>query len=72
LWLSKTHKKAMASAAKEWKKEEEEKLRSMRVTHVLKPAKLPDGFVPLNNKWVYIVKADVDGTMIKYKARLVA
>ena len=38
----------------------------------LKPAKLPDGVVPLNTKWVYTVKTDVDGNVTKYKARLVA
>ena len=44
----------------------------MRVNNVLKPAKLPDGVVPLNTKWVYTVKTDVDGNVTKYKARLVA
>ena len=47
----------MASAEAEgWKKAEEDELRSMRVNNVLKPAKLPDGVVPLNTKWVYTVK----------------
>ena len=71
--LPKTHKQAMASAeAEEGKKAEEDELRSMRVNNVLKPAKLPDGVVPLNTKWVYTVKTDVDGNVTKYKARLVA
>ena len=42
----------------------------MRVNNVLKPAKLPDGVFPLNTKWVYTVKTDVDGNVTKYKARL--
>ena len=39
---------------------------------LLQQAKLPDGVVPLNTKWVYTVKTDVDGNVTKYKARLVA
>jgi len=63
----------MASAkAEEWKKAEDDELRCMRVNNVLKPAKLPDGVVPLYTKWVYTVKTDVHGNVTKYKARLVA
>ena len=39
----------------------------MRVNNVLKPAKLPDGVVPLNTTWVHTVKTDVNGNVTKYK-----
>jgi len=71
LRLLKTLKQVIVSAkAEEWKKAEEDELRSMRVNNVIKPAKPPDGVVPLNTKWVYTVKTDVDGNVPKYKARL--
>ena len=73
LALPKTHKQAMASKeVEEWKKAEKEELRSMNVNNVLKPCKLPDGVVPLTTKWVYTIKTDANGKIVKYKARLVA
>jgi len=44
----------------------------MRVNNVLKPTNLPYGAVPLNTKWMYTVKTDVDGNVTNYKARFVA
>ena len=32
---------------------------------------LPKGTIPLKNKWVFILKQDREGTIIRYKARLV-
>ena len=73
LKLPKTHKQAMQSPeAEQWRGAEEEELRSMRVNKVLKPSKLHDGVVPLTTKWVYTVKTDLNGKIVKYKARLVA
>jgi len=71
--LPKTHKQAMLSPeAEEWRKAEEEELRCMRVNKVLKPCKLLGGVVPLTTKWVYTIKRDGKGNILKYKARLVA
>ena len=32
---------------------------------------LPDGTIPLKNKWVFVLKRDREGTIIRYKAQLV-
>ena len=44
----------------------------MNVNNELKPCELPDGVVPLTTKWVYTIKTDANGKIVKYKARLVA
>ena len=62
----------LSEDADKWKKAEEKDLRSMKVSNVLKPSKLKEGVVPLTTKWVYTVKTDGSGNIVKYKARLVA
>jgi len=73
LELPKTHKQEMLSPdAEEWRKVEEEVLRCMRVNNILKPCKLLGGVVPVTNKWVYTIRRDGKGNILKYKAHLVA
>ena len=43
----------------------------MLVNHVMEPAVCPEGFKPLNTKWVYRTKLDKNGNIKSYKARLV-
>ena len=37
----------------------------MNVNNVLKPCELPDGVVPLTTKWVYTIKTDANGKIVK-------
>ena len=56
----------------EWKSAEEEELASLHdmKTWVLVPP--PDGANMISSKWVYKVKTNSDGTIVGFKARLVA
>ena len=47
----------------EWTIAEEAELKFMHVNHVMEPAVCPEGFKPLNTKWVYRTKLDKEGNI---------
>ena len=55
-----------------WIAAEEDELRSFAVNNVMtKNPRLPDKCKALPLKWIYTVKKDLKGVIIRYKARLV-
>ena len=74
--VPKSHKQVEQSAAREhWIEAEKRELKSFEDLNVYKWVKVED--VPNDEKihnsiWVYTVKEDVNGNIIKYKARIVA
>ena len=68
-----THKQAMASPqAEKWKVAESNEIHSLEKKNVLKPSILPEGQHLLTTRWIYRVKYRQDGSIDKFKARLVA
>jgi hypothetical protein len=64
---------AMRSEHKEqWKAAEEEELMALHEMETWKLVTLPDGANVVSSKWVYKVKTNSDGSIARYKARLVA
>ena len=55
-----------------WTKAMEEEMESMRSNQVWELVDLPKGRKAIRNKWVLKIKCKVDGTIDKYKARIVA
>ena len=55
-----------------WKAAMEEELKSIRDNDTWALAELPHGHHAIGLKWVYKVKRDENGAIVKYKARLVA
>ena len=56
----------------EWIKAMEEEMASMRSNHVWELVDLPKGRKTIRNKWVLKIKRKADGSIERYKARLVA
>ena len=55
-----------------WLEAEEDELRSFALNHVMsKKPSLPSNAKSLPLKWVYTVKKDLKGNIVRYKARLV-
>ena len=54
-----------------WRKAIQAELDSMQVRQVFKLTKLPTGQHAIDTKWVFKVKRNADGSIHKYKARLV-
>ena len=55
-----------------WLEAEEDKLRSFALNHVMsKKPSLPNNAKALPLKWIYTVKKDLKGNIVRYKARLV-
>ena len=50
----------------------EKKIKSIKVNEVWELVELPKGKKTIGCKWVYKRKVDVDGSVERYKARLVA
>ncbi|KAG2869813.1 hypothetical protein PC114_g27669 [Phytophthora cactorum] len=55
-----------------WRKAIRAELKSMRLRGVFRAAKLPNGQRAIGTKWVFKIKRKADGSIEKYKARLVA
>lgn len=56
----------------EWKSAMLDELKSLNDNKTWELVELPRGVAPVGNKWVYKIKKDPQGNVIKYKARLVA
>uniref|UniRef100_A0AAV1UJL0 Integrase catalytic domain-containing protein n=1 Tax=Peronospora matthiolae TaxID=2874970 RepID=A0AAV1UJL0_9STRA len=54
-----------------WRKAIHAELESMRLRGVFRAAKLPNGQRAIGTKWVFKIKRKADGSIEKYKARLV-
>ena len=50
----------------------EEEMASMRSNHVWELVDLPKGHKTIRNKWVIKIKRKTDGSIERYKARLIA
>ena len=57
---------------RKWETAMETEMTSLRENHVWDLVKLPVGKKTVGNKWVYKVKTGADGSVQRYKARLVA
>ena len=69
----KTYEEAMASPdAHEWEAAMRRELESIATLDSFKLTKLPRGRKPIGTRWVFLVKRDPDGNILRYKARLVA
>ena len=66
------NKALMSHAREQWIKAMEEELESMKVNHVQDLVDLPPNRKAIGNKWVLRIKRKADGTIERYKARLVA
>ncbi|KAG3032285.1 hypothetical protein PC121_g24407 [Phytophthora cactorum] len=55
-----------------WRRAIRAELKSMRLRGVFRVAKLPNGQRAIGTKWVFKIKRKADGSIEKYKARLVA
>ena len=56
----------------EWIEAEEDELRSIALNHVMsKKPSIPSNTKALPLKWIYNVKKDLKGNIVRYKARLV-
>ena len=68
-----TYKVAMASAdSKKWLNVMKSEMESMYENQVWNLVDLPEGARPIECKWIYKIKTDMDGKIVVYKARLVA
>ncbi|XP_070010198.1 uncharacterized mitochondrial protein AtMg00820-like [Nicotiana sylvestris] len=65
-------KEALSCPSKDkWTKTMEDELESMRVNKVWELVDLPEGRKAIGSKWVLKIKLKVDGTVERFKARLV-
>ena len=68
-----THNEAMTlPSADLWRQVEEAEIKSLNGNNVLLPTRLPAGQKLMHTKWIYAMKYDTEGNIIKRKARLVA
>lgn len=58
--------------SEKWKKAMEAEIESLNENGTWKLVDLPKGKKPIRNKWVFKMKTDANGIIIRYKARLVA
>ena len=69
----KTRREAMKSAKwNEWKEAERKEFNALLSNRTWELVDLPDGRKPIDVKWVYKTKLNKDGTIERYKCRLVA
>lgn len=67
-----TYKQAMCSAQKtEWQKAMQAEIDELEAQQTWSLTTLPQGKAPLRGRWVYKVKTDLNGNVVKYKARWV-
>ena len=62
----------MSHTREQWLKAMEEEMESMKVNHVWDLIYLPPNRKAIGNKWVLRIKRKMDGTIERYKTRLVA
>lgn len=68
-----TYQEALASENKNsWKKAIDEELEALEKNNTWEYAILPEGKKPITSKWVFKIKRDTDGNVVRYKARLCA
>ncbi|KAL1941168.1 hypothetical protein VTO73DRAFT_7380 [Trametes versicolor] len=68
-----TYKEAMASPeANEWEAAMVQELESIASLGSFELTSLPPGRKPIGTRWVFLVKRDTNGNVLRYKARLVA
>ena len=70
-----TYRQALASPQKaEWIASMHDELKSLRENDVFGPAikTIPRGKKGISSKWVFVIKRDENGKLLRYKARLVA
>jgi len=71
--IPRTYEEAMRSTFREyWKKAIDEEIEGLKKRGVFIPSTLPDGEVVLPHLWVFAVKADSTGRVVRFKARLTA
>lgn len=63
---------AQASKKKEWKRAMEQELEAIEKNETWQLTELPPGKKVIGLKWVFKLKKDTKGQIIKYKARVVA
>lgn len=56
----------------EWKRAMDEEIAQLRQLNTFREADLPSGRSPIGCRWVYRLKRDSEGRIVRYKARLVA
>jgi len=65
-----THNEAMTlPSADLWRQAEEAEIKSLNGNNVLLPMRLPAGQKLMHTKWIYAMKYDTEGNIIKRKAR---
>lgn len=68
----KTYKEAMLSENRDkWEEAMQSEMNSLKKNNTWELAALPKGRKALSNKWIYKIKRNPDGTIERYKARLV-
>ena len=55
-----------------WKEAMNEEMRSLQKNYTWEVVELPAGKVPVGCRWVFTIKHKADGTIERFKARLVA
>jgi hypothetical protein len=63
---------AEAAGYQEWREAMDKEMQSIEKNSTWELVKLPEGKKPIGLKWVYKLKRNSDGEVVKYKARLVA
>ncbi|KAJ9554537.1 hypothetical protein OSB04_018582 [Centaurea solstitialis] len=61
-----------AASSSQWQEAMQEELRALAKAHTWDPAPLPPGKRPIGPKWVFKIKTKSDGSVDRYKTRLVA
>ena len=69
--LPKTHKQAMEADADAWGEAERSEFTALEEMETFELTQLPEGKRALPTKWIYALKTDADGNIVRYKARIV-